>query len=143
VAQYKATNPSRALMGRLAHGSDLLEELNGVCRQENVRLGRVEAIGAVSKARIGFYDQRLRKYDFLELNQALEIVSLIGNVSLKDGQPFVHAHVCLSDEAGRSCGGHLAPGTVVFSCEFTLMEFTGAQFEREMDGQTGLPLWRL
>jgi predicted DNA-binding protein with PD1-like motif len=128
-------------MGKLSYGCDLLEELTAICQKENIRLGRIEALGAVQRAHLGFYDQHTREYQFLALSQPLEITKLIGNVSLKDGKPFVHAHVTLADEEGKAFGGHLAPGTVVFACEFIIEVFDGPVFERGLDEETGLPLW--
>lgn len=130
-------------MGKLSYGCDLLEELTAICRKENIRLGRIEALGAVQEARLGFYDQQRREYQFLTLSEPLEITMLIGNISLKDGDPFVHAHITLADEAGKAFGGHLAPGTVVFACEFIIVSFDGPVFERDFDGKTGLPLWTM
>jgi predicted DNA-binding protein with PD1-like motif len=132
----------RKIMGRLAKGDDLLAALEAICRAHDITLGEVQAIGAVSQARLGYYHQGQQKYQFLELAQPLELLALIGNVSLKDGQPFVHAHVTLGDKDGNALGGHLAPGTVVFACEFTLQEYRAAQpFERHLDEATALFLW--
>lgn len=130
-------------MGKLSCGGDLLEELTDVCKTHNVELGRVEALGAVQKARIGLYNQETRTYHFSTLDRPLEIANLMGNVSLKDGKPFVHAHVTLVDELGASYGGHLAPGTVVFACEFVIEAFDGPTFNRVPDKETGLPLWSI
>ena len=61
---------------------------------------------------------------------------------LRDGQPFVHAHVVLSDEQGNGKGGHLLPGgTPVFACELTIEEYDGAAIVRSRDERTGLSLW--
>jgi uncharacterized protein len=128
-------------LGRLPHGADLLDALTAVCRAHRIRLGRVEALGALQRARLGFYDQRKRVYEFLELKKPLELLQLVGNISLKDGQPFVHAHVTLADESGKAFGGHLAPGTIVFACEFVLEAFRGPALAREPDAETGLALW--
>jgi len=132
-----------AYMGRLAHGADLLEELTNICRERGLRVGRIEAIGAVSRAVIGYYDQGGREYRYNSLDQPMEIVKLSGNVSRKDGEPMVHAHIALADEQGRSFGGHLAPGTVIFACECIVEAFEGPAFERVYDEQTGLALWNL
>lgn len=141
MAEFKALASKDIVMGKLGHGCDLLEELTQVCVDRGVELGRVQALGAVKKARVGFYDQTDRAYQFLELDQQLEIAQLVGNVSLKDGKPFVHAHITLSDDKGHAYGGHLAPGTVVFACEFVLERFEGPAFSRSHDEETGLPLW--
>jgi hypothetical protein len=97
----------------------------------------------VKKARLGYYNQKEREYHFYELDQTLEITNLVGNVSIKDGVPIVHAHVTFSDKDGHAYGGHLAPGTIVFACEIVIQVFDGPKFERVLDQETGLPLWNM
>jgi predicted DNA-binding protein with PD1-like motif len=134
--------PGRKIVGRLAQGEDLLAALEKVAREHGITLGEVQAIGAVSQARVGYYHQGERQYYFLDLARPLEIASLIGNISVKDDKPMVHAHVLLSDTDGRAFGGHLAEGTLVFACEFAIQEYQAAtQLVRQMDEPTGLFLW--
>lgn len=133
----------RRLMGRLATDSDLLDALTQICVTENIRLGRVEAIGAVRKARIGYYDQGKQEYRFQEINRPLEITKLTGNISVRNDAPAVHAHITLADANGSAIGGHLAPGTILFAGEFILEIYEGPQFPRTHDAPTGLPLWKL
>ena len=130
-------------MGKLAHGADLLEEITKICVDQNICLGRVEALGAVKKARLGYYNQQDHEYSFFDLNQTLEITNLTGNISIKEGVPIVHAHVTLSDKDGHAFGGHLAPGTIIFACEVLIQVLEGPKFERGLDQETGLPLWEM
>lgn len=141
MAFMKKVTSSQLYMGKLRHGADLLDELTTLCRENNVSLGRVQAIGAVQKARLAYYDQLTRIYEFFDLDQALEITMLTGNISLKDGEPMVHVHVTLSDKDGNAFGGHLAQGTVIFACEYIIEGFDGPEFNRTFDEETGLPLW--
>ncbi len=138
----RTLKPVGILMGRLPYGADLLASLNQICAEKKITLGRIEAIGAVQEARLQYYDQGKKQYQNLRVKRPLEIVSLVGNVSLKEDHPMVHAHICLADDEGNAFGGHLAPGTIVFACEFTLQLFEGPAFERGHDTQTGLPLWK-
>jgi predicted DNA-binding protein with PD1-like motif len=132
----------RRIMGRLAKGDDLLAALEKLAREHHITLGEVTAIGAVSQARIGYYNQEERTYYFLDFDRHLEILALVGNISLKDGQPMVHAHVTLGDSEGRAFGGHLATGTLVFACEFAIQEHVSEiTLARQMDEPTGLLLW--
>ncbi len=143
MAIIKKFKPIEIFVGKLSHGGDLLEEINDICRKKNIQLGRVEALGAVQKARLAFYNQQTREYEFFSIDQSLEITKLIGNISLKDGGPIVHAHITLADKTGKAYGGHLASGTVVFACEFILEVFEGPILERKFDKETGLPLWAM
>lgn len=137
----KSVTTSRRFIGRLQRGEDLLAALTERCRAAGIRLGRLEAIGAVEVARVGFYDQDGRIYRYLDFDTPQEILSLKGNVSLRDGEVMVHAHITLGDAEGRAGGGHLAPGTRVFACEYLIEELAGAELHRSVDEVTGLPLW--
>lgn len=131
----------KIIVSRLPHGGDLLEEITELARREGIAAGTVSAIGAVRKARIGYYDQAARAYREKDLPESLEICSCLGNVSLKDGKVFVHLHVVLADREGRTMGGHLCPGTVIFAAECRLEELRGRPLERGYDDETGLALW--
>ncbi|MBF0455780.1 MAG: DNA-binding protein [Magnetococcales bacterium] len=133
--------PVRTLMGRLDHDADLLEALTHICREERIQLGRIEALGAVKKAALGYYDQEKKLYRSFEIDRQLEILNLVGNISLKEGEPFVHAHVTLGDDEGRSYGGHLIAGTPIFACEAIIQVYEGPALRREVEPVTGLPLW--
>jgi predicted DNA-binding protein with PD1-like motif len=129
-------------MGRLAKGDDLLAAPEHCCRANGITLGEVRALGAVSQARVGYYDQAQRQNLYLEWAQPLEILALVGNISLRDGQIMVHSHVTLGDQEGRAWGGHLAEGTLVFPCEFMIQEYRADKtLERRFDQETGLFLW--
>ena len=131
----------KEVMERLPHGSDLLEAITTLARLEKIRAGSVSAIGAVQRARIGFYDQKARQYREWDIEEPMEICSCLGNVSLKEGEIFVHAHVTLADSDGRVVGGHLCPGTIVFAAECRITELAGEAPSRSFDETTGLSLW--
>jgi predicted DNA-binding protein with PD1-like motif len=143
MATYNEVQPERCFIGKLDFGSDLLQQLTSVCIKENITLGTVEAIGAVEKARCGYYDQNAKEYNFYEIDQHLEITALLGNISIRDGKPMVHAHATFTDEKANAFGGHLAEGTIVFACEFVIRAFSGVDHVRQYDEETGLPLWKM
>jgi hypothetical protein len=132
----------RRIVARLRRDGDLAEEILGVALEHRVEGGQVWAIGAVRGARIAYYDQHDRAYQELDLDEPLEIASLIGNISLRDGAPALHAHAVFADREGRIYGGHVMPGCSIYACELLLSEFLGKALEREHDETTGLPLWR-
>ncbi len=143
MANMKKVKSKKLFMGKLNYGGDLLEEITDICRKNNIHLGRIEALGAVQKARLAFYNQETHEYQFFIIDQSLEITKLVGNISLKDGNPIVHAHITLANKTGKAYGGHLAPGTVIFACEFILESFEGPIFERGFDEETSLSLWTI
>lgn len=133
--------PGRCFVGRLPHGRDLIQGIEAVCRDASIQMAAFSLIGAVSSVTFGAYDQKQQVYVTVKENAALEIVSCMGNVSLKEGHPFIHAHVLLADEQGKTLGGHLFSETIVYAAEIYLQELAGPPLERVYDQTTGLMLW--
>jgi len=131
----------RTIIGQLQHGTDLYDGLTQIVQRENIRLGCIRAIGATTHAVIAYYDQNARKYNPMEFREGMEIISLNGNVSIRDGKPFVHAHILLGDPQGKTFGGHLLPGTILFACEVFIDDYEGEELIRSQDNRTGLFLW--
>src|SRR6056297_1481942 len=126
---------------RLERGDDLIKELTAIVKENDIQLATISGLGAVSKIVFGYYDQKDWEYNFLEKEGQFEILSLNGNVSIKDGEPMVHAHIMLADEEGNAFGGHLGEGTIVFASEIEIQELSDADKVRKYDEDTGLPLW--
>lgn len=63
-----------------------------------------------------------------------EIVSLTGTVSDESS----HLHLSVSDSTGRTTGGHLLDGNLIYTtAEIVLVELSGLEFEREVDSTYG------
>ena len=131
----------RTIMGQLPLGADLYEGLTQIVQRENIRCGRIQGLGATTHAIVAYYDQNTKKYNPLEFTGGMEILNLHGNVSVRDGKPFVHVHVLLGDAEGKVFGGHVLPGTKLFALEVFIDEFEGEGFVRAHEEITGLHLW--
>ncbi len=131
----------RTFMGQLPSGADLYDSILKICTAEDIKIGKITALGAVSQAAVAYYDQKGKDYKPIKFEKHLEILNCTGNVSLKDGKPFVHMHATFADEKGEVFGGHLTPGTTAFACEVTIEELEGKALDRRPDEQTGLNLW--
>ncbi|MBA3687856.1 MAG: DNA-binding protein [Chloroflexi bacterium] len=133
--------PGRIWVGRLETGDDLVEEIERVCVEHDVRAAWVCAIGAVKHAAFAYYEQNDRRYLELESTGHHEITGFVGNVSMRDDLPFLHAHATFGDRSGAAVGGHLVRGCEVFVAEITIREMTGVELIRTPDEVTGLALW--
>lgn len=133
----------RQFLQRLDYEADLLEELTRLAREAGITMGVVAVIGAVRRAVVAVYDQETQEYREVSLDRPLEILHCTGNISVRDGETVVHAHVTLGDDEGRAFGGHLVKGTPIFAGEAHFTELVGPVLERRRDGVTGLPLWAL
>ncbi len=134
--------PERLYMGRLPYGQDLITSIEDFCQKSSIQMATFSAIGAVSSFTIGAYDQEQQVYVTATETASLEIVTCVGNVSLMDGNPVVHAHIVIGDKQGKLIGGHLFSETIVFAGEISLQALTGKPLERTYDEITGLSLWK-
>ncbi len=132
----------RTLIGQFPTGSDLYQSLTQLVQKENIRLGRIQGLGATTHAVVAYYDQNEKQYKPMEFSGGMEILNLHGNVSIREGKPFVHMHVLLGDRQGRVFGGHVMPGTILWACEVFIDEYEGAELVRGQDEGTGLFLWQ-
>ena len=115
----------------------VVETLTRFCNENGIKNAKLSGIGAVKKTEIGAYDLLKKEYIKREYSEILELLSLEGNVALKDGEPFIHAHVVLSDHKMQTLGGHLFETTVGVAGEFFLTQFDGNAY-RELKPDIGL-----
>ena len=102
----------RTFLFRVPEGEDLLEFVNRFAEAKEIKTGVVSAIGSLKDPKIGYFDEDINDYQIIELEGTFEMVSLVGNVSLRNEKPFAHIHVALGDGEGRLYGGHLFEGKV-------------------------------
>lgn len=136
-----ARSIGRGFLFRLPPGEDLYDGITAFCLKKKICFGTVSAIGAVSKATIGYYDQRKKKYVKKVFREELEMASCLGNISLKDGKSFLHLHATFGDTKLRAWSGHLFPGTTIFVAEISVTELKGKPLSRKLDQKAGLALW--
>ena len=141
AGRFWEATPGRIWVGRLDTGDDLVEEIERVCREKDVRAAWVSAVGAVRRASFAYYEQDERRYLELESTEHHEITGFIGNISIRDDRPFLHAHATFAARSGAAVGGHLLRGCEVFAAEVTIREMIGVELIRTPDEVSGLALW--
>ena len=116
---------------RLRPGQDLLDELQHFARARRLRAAFVAACsGSAVRTRVRYANQpepTVREGHF-------EIVSLSGTLN-GDG---AHVHASFADSTGATFGGHLMPGTLVYTtAEIVIGELDAVAFTREPDPTYG------
>ncbi len=124
---------------RLNKGDEILESLESLVKKENIRLASVTGIGALGKAEIGLFNSRKKKYFSKVFQEDMEIVSLNGNISEMNGEPYLHLHIALADESLKLVGGHLNYGLISLTGEIIVDTIKG-EIDREFDEEVGLNL---
>ncbi|MDO5725220.1 MAG: DNA-binding protein [Tissierellia bacterium] len=125
---------------RLAVGDEIIESITEFAKKENIKLAEVSAIGAVDKATIGFYSLEEQKYHATDLEGEFELLSLKGNITEKEGEPYIHLHIILSGEDLIARGGHLNAARISATCEIFVHVLDG-KVGRKNCKQTGLNIF--
>lgn len=126
---------------RIDKGQEVLSCLEELCRKEQIKLGSAVGLGACDRVTVGLFDTRKKVYKKVEFTGPMEITSLVGNISTKDGEPYLHFHINVCDEENRILGGHLNECWISATGEITVTKIEGS-VEREMSGEIGLNLYR-
>lgn len=126
---------------RLDRGEDIVDGITAYATEQRIQAAWFSHLGAVSAAALRYYDQVASEYRDFRIDEHLEVLSGVGNITLRDGAPFIHTHAAFGDAAGRAWGGHLDRGCIVFSLEVRLQELRGDPPVRRPHPETGLNLW--
>jgi len=118
------------------------DEIAGGLRQfaKGLRGSSFKTIGALSSAKLGWLNWGTKKYDpACVLDEQVELLSLIGDIALKDGEPQVHAHAVVGRSDGTAHGGHLLEARVRPTCELMLTE-SPTHLQKKFDPKSGIAL---
>jgi predicted DNA-binding protein with PD1-like motif len=120
-------------------GDELVNGLTGLARRERLAAGQLTGIGGFSRAVLGYFDRDAKQYRKIPVDEQVEVLSLIGDLVLHEGDPQVHVHAVLGRPDGTTVGGHLLEGQVWPTLELVLTEAPGA-LRKRVDPETGLAL---
>src|SRR5258707_15845007 len=102
-------------------GDELAEGLKLFAIEQKLSAASFKAVGALSSVRLGWFSWESKRYEpSVTLDEQVELVSLIGDVALTDGDPVVHAHTVIGKKDGTAHGGHLLKARIRPTCEVVL-----------------------
>lgn len=125
---------------RLEIGDEIIDSLSNLSVQENIKAATVQGLGAVDKIDIGYYSTEDKIYHTAEYNKQMEMITLNGNISVKDGEPYLHLHAAFSDERYSMIAGHLNKAYISITAEIFVTVLNG-EINRTVSKQTGLNIF--
>jgi predicted DNA-binding protein with PD1-like motif len=138
-----ANERERAFALVLQTGDPVMESVLGFAREQELTAASFTAIGALSDARMAWFDWEARDYEQFAIDEQIEVLTMAGDVALgPEGEPQVHAHVVCGRRGGETVGGHLVEAHVRPTLEIVLRE-APAQLRKRIDPESGLALIRL
>ena len=120
-------------------GDHVVSGLKTFAEEQHLAASHFTAIGAFKDVTLGYFDWEKKDYIKIPIREQVEVLSLVGDVTISDGKPNIHAHVVLGKRDGSTCGGHLIEAEVRPTLEVILTE-SPAHLERRFDKEAGLAL---
>lgn len=118
---------------------EVIGTIRSFAEKNGIRGGHFTAIGAFSRATIAWWSWTTKEYEKREVEEQLEVLALIGDITEEEGRAKVHAHVALGRRDGIAAGGHLFEATVRPTLEMQLFDY-GRPLTRKRDEKTQLSL---
>ena len=119
-------------------GDEVADGLSRFAKEQNLSSASFKAVGAFSSVRLGWFNWETKKYEtVVSLDEQVELLSMIGDVALKEKEPVVHAHVVIGKRDGTAHGGHLQRAQVRPTCEVVLTE-SAVHLQKSLDPESGL-----
>lgn len=120
-------------------GDEVVAGLLAFAKEQSLAASHFTAIGAFSDVTLGYFDWERKDYQKLPVREQVEVLSLIGDIALNEGEPKVHAHVVVGKVDGTAHGGHLMEAHVRPTLEVIIVE-SPEHLWRKTDEETGLAL---
>ena len=124
---------------RLNKGEEVISSLQELCKNEDIKLAEINGIGASNLVEIGVFNVNTKVYNTKIFEGMFEITSLMGTVTTKDDNVYLHLHINFGDEEGNAKGGHLVRAQISATCEIILRKING-EVGRKLDEIVGLNL---
>ena len=127
---------------RIDKGEEIVDALKTICKKLDIKLGSIVGIGATDKVTIGLLNTKTKKYQSKEFTGDHEIAPLVGNITLMNGEVYLHLHVTICNVEHKALGGHLT--SAVISATFEgIIDIIEGQVTREYNDEVGLNLLKL
>jgi predicted DNA-binding protein with PD1-like motif len=126
----------------LDKGDEVTSSLLAFAKDKHLSASHFTAIGAFESVTLGFFERDRKDYKKITIDEQVEVLSLVGDITLEGDKPKVHAHVVVGKSDGTAHGGHLLESRVWPTLEVILVE-SPEHLQRKMDKETGLALIKL
>ena len=120
-------------------GDEVIGELGKFVREQEVEAASLTAIGAFSRAVLGYFQWETKQYKKIPVDEQVEVLSLLGDVAVGDQGPTLHLHAVLGKADGSVVGGHLIEAHVRPTLEVILIQ-PPSYLRKRKDLETGLAL---
>jgi len=127
---------------RIESGEEVGATLKAFFVTNGISFAQMTGLGAVKSATVAYWNSTKQEYETHALEEQMEVISLIGNVSIREGEPFAHIHLGLGRKDLSVIGGHFNAAVAHPMLEIWLTPIDGS-VTRTLDESCGLFLMDL
>ena len=138
MMKYRLDN--KKVLVVLERGEEIFESLYKIIEDLNIKFGWINGIGAASNIILGAYPSSTKEYIKKKFHGEFELANLMGNITTKKNNPFIHIHATISDEECNAFAGHLFTATIAVTCEL-ILNISNKPIIRKECNEIGLYLW--
>ncbi|HEX5420627.1 MAG TPA: DUF296 domain-containing protein [Gammaproteobacteria bacterium] len=102
-------------------GDEILSGLTELAEREHITSAYITGLGGLSTGMLGWGDPSNGAFKKVPIDKKCELVSLVGNISLRNGKPYVHLHGVVAFSDGSTKGGHVLEAHVAPIAEITVV----------------------
>jgi predicted DNA-binding protein with PD1-like motif len=107
------TKIGRVIVGKILPGEDLIDAVTEIVKKHEIKSGLINIIGALKQFTIGYFNLHTKQYNFKTFNEDVELISCMGNVAYKEGEPMIHLHVTVGKDDFSMLAGHLSQPSII------------------------------
>ena len=123
----------------LETGDEAMQSVVAFANEKQLGTSQFSAIGAFSRVVVAYFDWETKEYRKIPIDDQVEVLSLLGDITLEGAEHKVHAHIVVGKRDATAHGGHLIEGDVRPTLEILLTE-TPKHLRRHYDAESGLAL---
>jgi len=120
-------------------GDEAFSGLLEFAEKYHVTSAHFTAIGALSRATLGWFDPQLKMYKKIPINGQHEVIGMSGDIALYQGKPVVHTHMVVANPDGTTRAGHVLEAYVSPTLE-VMVTVDPIAMHKRFDPETDLTL---
>ncbi|MCG2722678.1 MAG: DUF296 domain-containing protein [Thermodesulfovibrionales bacterium] len=143
--EYRVGKTARVVLARFEDKEDILGNITGIARRENIRSAVLYLIGGIKKGRVvvGPEEEKLPPEPvWREINESSEVVG-IGTIFWEGEEPKIHFHGAFGKRDVVRVGCLRGNSETFLVLEAVIIEIEGIEAKRELDPESGLVLLKL
>jgi predicted DNA-binding protein with PD1-like motif len=118
---HETTAAAHVFQTNFSTGDEIVSGLTDLAIREHITSGYITGLGGLSGALLAFGDPKLNAFRKVPITDKCELVSLVGDIQLRDGKPYVHLHAVVAFADGSTKAGHVMEAHVAPVAEIAVV----------------------